>query len=136
MKKLNEYSELTLSVEDLQALSAQGFVAVQRRGTRTSFTLRFRRGDGQHVRYLGRDPERAAAIQAALQAWQLPRQELKLLLAQIGGLRCRIRLALAEPAGQAGYKFHGRRLQQPRAIVRAPPDVVQDVFSNKVVRNK
>ena len=53
-----------LNDEELRALSRQGFVHSERRGTKTIFRLRFRVDGRQRVRYVARHD--AAAIEAEL----------------------------------------------------------------------
>jgi len=113
---------LNLTLEELQALRKEGFVAAERRGrAAVIFKLRFRLAGRQQARYLGADPQRAAAIRAALVVQQQPRrleQNLKRRLAShiatAQAVLQSIKPRLAEHVLEAGFRFHGRRLRRSR----------------------
>ena len=83
---------LHLAAEDLRALARQGFVAAEWRGGRGPyFKVRWRVGGRVRVRYLGRDPGRAARARAALEAMQWPLRAARLLARLLGEARRRLR---------------------------------------------
>jgi hypothetical protein len=108
---------LGLAAEDLRALARQGFVAAEaRRGRGPYYKLRWRRGGRQRVRYLGRDPGRAARARAALEALQRPLRAARLLARLLGEARRRLREArrLLTPRAEArGLRYHGYTARRP-----------------------
>lgn len=119
---------LRLSSEDLTALGRQGFVARERRGRRTYYKLRFRRGRRQQVRYLGSDPARAVAVESALDQLRQERQrELRLArLARAARRTMRESKRILAPLLEVeGLRFHGyaircRRRRGPHQATSAP----------------
>lgn len=110
-------AHLRLSPADLAALARQGFVTAERRGRRTYYKLRFRRGGRQQVRYLGSDPARAAAVERALdQLQQARRHELELprLTAAARRTMRESKQTLAPLLEAEGLRFHGYAIRRPR----------------------
>jgi hypothetical protein len=108
---------LRLHDADLVCLGRQGFVRAERRGNRTVFKLRFRRGNGaQAVRYISSAQE-AESVRNELQVLQAPR-ELELKLAALSrSARKMIRDAksnLQPVLYSHGYVFHGQAVRRPR----------------------
>ena len=71
-------ARLTLSEAERHALARRGSVAVERRGQRCYFKLRFRAAGGrQCVRYLGSDPAVAAQVRQLLDRLQHARRQAR-----------------------------------------------------------
>jgi hypothetical protein len=109
---------LGLDVEpaDVVLLAQQGFVSREyRRGGVLVYKLRWRRGHRQIVRFLGRDANRAAAVQAWLDDLQRPgrlaRQATKLLRDARRELR-QAKDLLIPRASADGSHYHGYRLRR------------------------
>src|SRR5262249_54797264 len=103
-------ASLRLSAADIQALTRQGFVAVEYRQQRGPYhKLRWRADGRQHVRYLGKDPRRAEAIRMLLHELQEPRhlhRELAALSEEARGQLQEAKRLLAAPARAHGYHYH------------------------------
>ena len=116
-------ARLTLSEAERHALARQGFVAVERRGRRCYFKLRFRAAGGrQCVRYLGSDPAVAAQVRQVLDRLQHPRRQARAVKQWTRHARRLLRaskLAAAPAVHALGYRFHGFALRRPRAAATA-----------------
>jgi hypothetical protein len=108
-------NRLALSDQELGALTRQGFIRSEKRGSKTIFRLRYRIDGRQHVRYVS--PRDAAALEA----------ELGLLQRQVRARRCLASLAararqmlrrrkstLAPLIEAHGYHFHGQQIRRAR----------------------
>lgn len=107
---------LRLTDEDLETLADQGFVCAERRGDRTYYKLRFRRGRRQVVRYLG-GPVRAAAVQQELAVLQAEKHAMQELTARVKFANKLLRDAkrtLAPVLLAHGFVFHGLAIRRPR----------------------
>jgi hypothetical protein len=108
-----------LTSDDLAALRRQGFVTAERRGNRTYFKLRFRRGRQQMVRYIGSDPDKAEAVQRELDHLQEERKtelELSRLTEKVKKMLRESKQVLAPLLAEEGFGFHGHQIRrrQPR----------------------
>lgn len=114
-------AQLRLTSDDLAALRRQGFVTAEPRGDRTYFKLRFRRDRQQVVRYVGCDPDHAAAVQQELNILREERRkelELSRLTDAANTVLRQSKRALAPVLAEEGFAFHGyeiRRRRSPRA---------------------
>jgi hypothetical protein len=108
-------NRLKLSDEVLGALTRQGFIRSERRGTKTIFRLCYRVEGRQHVRYVS--PRDAKALEAELRSLQrqiLARRRLA-VLAALGRRALRDRkLKLAPLIEARGYHFHGHQIRRRR----------------------
>ena len=107
---------LRLTAGDLDRLSDQGFVCAERRGDRTYFKLRFRRGTKQVVRYIG-GPDRAAIVKQELAVLQAETKVMRELNARVEIAKRTLREAkrTMEPVLQAhGFVFHGMAIRRRR----------------------
>jgi hypothetical protein len=108
--------QLRLSPADLAALSLRGTVRpeIGYRGF-VIYKLRFRVDGKQRVKYLGKDPDFAAAVEAELRELQFERNRRRYRRANrsaaIQSLRTFKRLV--EPLlAEAGYHFHGYAIRR------------------------
>jgi hypothetical protein len=109
-----------LGIDDdgLSALERQGFVRSERdKSLHLVFKLRYRIAKGQRVIYIGRDPDRAQRIQAALRVWQRDRR----MALEIGRLRREVSRQVREQfrqldplLWQAGFRRRGREIRRTR----------------------
>jgi len=92
-------------------------VTAERRGERTYFKLRFRRGGRQCVRYVGHDPVQAAAVQRELDKLQEERKN-ELKLARLADTARRLlrdsKRTLAPLLAEEGFGFHGYEIRRHR----------------------
>jgi len=110
---------LGLTLDQVESLKRQGFVARETRGSgRPYFKLRFRSRGKQVVRYLGSDVERAARVAAELQELQTSRRldlELSRVIAEAARMlrvtKSTSRTALVEQ----GFTFHGYDIRRNRS---------------------
>lgn len=109
-------ASLRLEAGDLEELAVQGFVGQEKRGDRTYYKLRFRRGGKQVVRYVG-GADRAAIVSkeiAILQADTKLMRELKAKV-RIANQLIRETKQSMEPLLEAnGLVFHGLAIRRPR----------------------
>lgn len=109
---------LSLSGEELQALSQQGFVNRERRGgIKSIYKLRFRFRGRQIVKYIGPDPALAASIRDAVASLQRPRMlvdELHRVDNEAQALLRRTKRDLQAMLAAAGLRFHGYALRRTR----------------------
>jgi hypothetical protein len=110
---------LGLNSEELVALAKQGFVCAEVRGDGGLYhKLRFRLGDRQQVRYLGKDLEFVKRVKADLaQLQQRIRLQRKLgRLVRAAKHKLRTAKIQIEPLLKgAGFAFHGMAVRQPRS---------------------
>ncbi|MBC8875702.1 MAG: hypothetical protein H8E44_40260 [Planctomycetes bacterium] len=102
---------------DLAALRLQGFVTAERRGNRTCFKLRFRRGRQQIVRYIGSNPDKAEAVQRELDHLQEERKtelELSRLTKKAKKILRESKRVLVPLLAKEGFAFHGRQIRRRR----------------------
>jgi hypothetical protein len=106
-------NRLKLSDEEHGALTRQGFIRSEKRGTKTIFRLRYRVHGRQHVRYVSpRDAKALEAELASLQRQVRARRGLAVHAALARrALRDR-RLTLAPPLKALGYHFHGHQIRR------------------------
>jgi hypothetical protein len=114
---------LALGLEERQALSQQGFVSVETRGSRRYFKLRFRLAGKQCVRYLGNDPALAERVLQELYRLQNGRRLkrelcglMRIAAKSIRGAKQRLAPLLPE----AGYAFHGLSIRKQRNLATLP----------------
>ena len=113
---------LGLTAVDLAALAAQGFISAEyrSRGPRRYgpiFKLRWRLGNVQKVRYLGRNPVLAEQVQVALAVWQAPHRAQRESAALLRSARRTLRAAKAGAAPQLareGRYLHGYAVRRRR----------------------
>jgi POTRA domain TamA domain 1 len=116
-----------LTPADVDALRRHGFVAGERRRSGAmSYKLRWRILGRQRVRYLGSDPEIAAAVTAALATLQTPDRAGRELDRSLSRTRAELRKLRARSAAALnaiGYYWHGFSIRRtrPRAGDRLPP---------------
>ncbi len=111
-------AQLRLTSDDLAALCRQGFVTAERRGNCTYFKLRFRRDRQQVVRYVGCDPDRAAAVQQELNILQDERKkelELSRLTDAAKRMLRQSKRALTPVLAEEGFAFHGYQIRRRRS---------------------
>jgi hypothetical protein len=92
-------------------------VTAERRGNRTYFKLRFRRDRQQVVRYVGCDPDHAAAVQQELDILQEERRkelELSRLTDAAKTVLRQSKRALAPVLAEEGFAFHGYEIRRRR----------------------
>lgn len=109
---------LRLDSGQLRCLASQGSVHAEQRGVRTIHKLRFRMGSKQVVRYLGPDPDLAAAVQAELDYLQHCRvhaRRSRELTRELREHRRAARAGLQAAATAQGMRFHGYTLRRTRA---------------------
>lgn len=102
--------------DDFAELTRQGFVCGERRGNRTYYKLRFRRGGRQTVRYLG-GTDCAAIVKQELAHLQADSRALRDLKARTKSANKTLRDTKRElePVLQAhGFVFHGMAIRRPR----------------------
>ena len=102
--------------QERAALTRQGFVAAEHRGSRTYYKLRFRCAGRQVVRYL-RGADEAAAVEAEVLRLHERRRLQRTLDEMITIGRQLLRSAREElqPLVAArGWQLHGRSVRQPR----------------------
>ncbi len=94
-------------------------MTAERRGERTYFKLRFRRGGSQSVRYIGPDAAQAAAVQRELDELQEERQK-ELKLARLTDTAKRMlresKRVLAPVLAEEGFGFHGYEVRRHRLL--------------------
>jgi hypothetical protein len=109
---------LSLDTAEIAVLARQGFVREERdkMGNRI-YKLRFRVGQRQRVKFIGRDRHSAQQIEAALVAWQRHRR----LTLSVERLRREVSQRVREQWRQldpillaAGYRRHGREIRMSR----------------------
>lgn len=117
-RSLVVFDQLRLTLEERNSLRGQGFVTAERRGPAcVIFKLRFRMQGRQRVRYLGTDPEWAAAVRRALFAWQSlqnVKRQLQRAERDSRQLLRSIKPRLIQAVEAAGLRFHGRQIRRPR----------------------
>ena len=117
---------MRLTEVELTALSAQGFVCRERRGTRSYYKLRFRLQGRQRVLYVGSDLTLANEVQLLLDRLQSEKR-IKLELAywcrMVGQQLRDLKRRLAPLLEAAGFAFHGQAIRRPR--IRASGEVSQ-----------
>ena len=109
---------LRLIAGDLEELADQGFVCEERRGDRTYYKLRFRRGGKQVVRYIG-GVDRASIVKQELSILQMDSKIVRELKARAKIANKMIREAkqAMEPVLKAdGFVFHGLAIRRPRRL--------------------
>ena len=115
-------ASLGLDETELAALSCQGFVSSERRGGRTYYKVRYRRNRRQCVKYLGRDPEKAAAVRHELAQLQADAHRWRRLSRLERETRRALRAAkrqLRPLLNGTGWEFHGlAAIRQRRAEKR------------------
>jgi hypothetical protein len=115
-------ARLSLTEQDLNALESQGCLALEHRGDRSYYKLRFRRGGRQVVRYAGQEAALVAEELKTLQAARRLQRELnKLNLAARQALR-EGKLILEPLLVERGFRFHGlaiRRTRRPAQTIYA-----------------
>jgi hypothetical protein len=120
--RLHEFpvlAKLGFIEQDLDVLAGQGCLAVERRGDRRYFKLRFRRDGRQIVRYVG-GVEMAALVAEELNTLQATRRMQRDLdrLSRAARRLLRDGKAKLEPLLlERGFKFHGRSIRRPRRAV-------------------
>ena len=108
---------LRLTDDDLATLRRQGFVTAEWRGNRTYFKLRYRRGRQQIVRYIGSDPDKAAAVQRELDHLQEERKtelELSRLTEKVKKMLRESKQVLAPLLAEESFAFHGHQIRRHR----------------------
>ena len=108
-------NRLAMSDEELRAVSRQGFLRSETRGTKTIFRLRYRLHGRQHVRYVS--PGDAAALEAELGLLQRrvrARRRLTGLAALARQVLRHRRSTLAPLLEAGGYHFHGHQIRRFR----------------------
>jgi hypothetical protein len=108
-------NRLALSDEELAALTRQGFIRGEKRGTKRVFRLRFRVHGRQRVRYVS--PRDADALEAELASWQRQvraRRRLSVLATVARRLLRHRRSTLAPLLAASGYHFHGHQIRRCR----------------------
>ena len=111
-------AKLRLATGDLNELSKQGFLSMERRGNLTIHKLRFRRGGRQVVRSIG-DAATAAALKTELDRLQSRRQICREVATIDRAARRLLRdmKTQLEPLVDAyGWKFHGRAVRRPHPV--------------------
>jgi hypothetical protein len=106
-------SRLRLNGEELIALSQQGTVRSEMRGTKKIFRLRFRVDGRQHVRYVR--PCDAAALEAEVESLQKTVRARRNLnrVARAGRDMLRERKRSLTPLlEESGYRFHGHQIRK------------------------
>jgi hypothetical protein len=116
------WTALNLTAEEWLAVQCQGYVSSKPRGQRGCvYYLRFRVHGRQKARYLGSDPERAKAVQAAIEAQRRPRRALARLRRRLREVRtylASMKPQLEPYALAAGFHFHGRAIRRRK---KQPP---------------
>jgi hypothetical protein len=114
--------QIALTAEELVDLSRQGFIHIERRGSKTIYRLRFRHGGKQRSYYLS--AEKVSAVEAALKIVQQRvggRRHLAILTQLASRTLCH-RKKLLEPLLEAqGFHYHGQTVRR-RRILRASND--------------
>jgi hypothetical protein len=108
-------SRLELNDEEVRALTKQGFLRCEARGTKTIYRLRYRVGGRQHARYVS--PRDAAALETELEILQRSVRSRRRLahLARLARQLLRQRKLTLGPLLEArGYHFHGEEIRQRR----------------------
>ena len=115
-RELRGLADLALSPDQRRALSRQGFVAAEYRGTNGRyFKLRFRYQGRQAVRYLGTNREVADRIQrelVELQAGTRLDRTLARLAREVQEALRRTKRRLEPYVEDIGYRFHGFELRR------------------------
>jgi hypothetical protein len=116
MSRFPALAKLSLSEADLAELAHQGSLAPERRGSRTYYKLRFRRGGRQLVRYVG-GADQAALVSEELSALQTTRR-LERQLNEVGRAARQLQRdakAKLEPLlAECGFRFHGQAIRRSR----------------------
>ena len=106
-----------LPASEVEALTRQGFVSAERRGSQTYFKLRYRVSGKQRVRYLGSDARVADEVAAELRRLQQGRRTMLELNRAARHVRSGLRDCKRkwQPVFvQLGFRFHGRTLRKRR----------------------
>ena len=106
---------LGLSDEEVHALTSQGFIGRERRGSKTIFRFRYRFLGRQRVRYVS--PRDAAALEAELESLQRRVRARRRLtgLAVLARQALRHRRSTLAPLLEArGFHFHGHQIRRCR----------------------
>lgn len=100
-------------------------MAVELRGERRRFKLRFRRNGQQRVRYLGVDERVAELVRRQLAELQKRRRNARLLRAAVRAARRALReskRALEPELIARGYRYHGYAIRRRRRPAVATPE--------------
>ena len=106
-------SRLRLSDEELIALSHQGSIRSEMRGTKKISRLRFRVHGRQHVRYV--IPRDAATVEAELESLQKTvrvRRSLNRVARVAREMLCQRKRSLTPLLEERGYRFHGHQIRK------------------------
>jgi hypothetical protein len=108
-------NRLALSDEELRAVTQQGFIRSETRGTKTIFRLHYRVHGRQHVRYVS--PRDAAALEAELGSLQ-KRVRARRRLSGLGALASKALRRRKSTLGllleARGYHFHVHQIRRFR----------------------